>query len=154
MTGQADAAGKVFELAMESFRKTAEISLSAQKEFYQQWQRNWPSSVQPQGSWLDQVRQFQRSWANTVVDLVRRHRDALDRQYQAGIDALGEAFSVADTSDPEELRKRAEQLCRKNLDCLKEISEAQIREFQNATTQWVELFTQGTSPEKSTPVDQ
>jgi len=151
MTVQADAASKVFEQAMESFRKTAEITLSAQKELYEQWQRNWPSSVQPQGSWLDQVRQFQRSWTGTVVDLVRKQRDTLDRQHQAGIDALEEAFSVADTSDPEELRKRAEQLCRKNLDCLKEISEAQIREFQSATTQWVELFTKGTPPAESTP---
>lgn len=151
MTVQADAGSKVFEQAMESFRKTAEITLSAQKELYQQWQRNWPASVQPQASWLDQVRQFQRSWANTVVDLVRKQRDTLDRQYQAGVDALEEAFSVADTSDPEELRKRAEQLCRKNLDCLKETSEAQIREFQNATTHWVELFTKGMSPEESAP---
>ena len=151
MTVQADAGSKVFEQAMESFRKTAEITLSAQKELYQQWQRNCPASVQPQASWLDQVRQFQRSWANTVVDLVRKQRDTLDRQYQAGVDALEEAFSVADTSDPEELRKRAEQLCRKNLDCLKETSEAQIREFQNATTHWVELFTKGMSPEESAP---
>lgn len=149
MSGQADAANKVFEQVMESFRKTAEITLSAQKEFYKQWQGSWPGIADPQTAWLDQLREFQRNWSNTVVELATKHREFLDRQYQAGIDALEEAFKMSESANPEDFRKRAEKLCRKNLDCLKEISEAQIQEFQNATTQWVELFTKGLSSGKS-----
>ena len=149
MSGQTDAASKVFEQVIESFRKTAETTLQAQKELYQQWQSSWPGIAQPETPWLNQLRQFQRSWANTVVDLARKHRDALDRQYQAGIKMLEEAFGVAESGDPDEFRKRAEELCRKNLDSLREISKAQIDEFQNATTQWVELLTKGVSSESS-----
>jgi hypothetical protein len=146
MTGQSDVATKVFEQVMDNFRKTAEATMSAQKDLYEQWQSNWPGLAQPQVPWLDQVREFQRSWSSTVVELVRKHRETLDQQYQAGIEAIEEAFSVSESGDPEEFRKRVEQLCRKNLDCLKEISEAQIKEFQNATTKWVEFLTQGVSP--------
>jgi hypothetical protein len=103
--------------------------------------------AQPQAPWLDQIRQFQQTWAETVVDLVSKHREALDQQYQLGIEAIQEAFSAAGSNDVDEFRKRAETLCRKNLDSLKEISEAQIKEFQNATTKWIELFTKGTSSE-------
>lgn len=149
MNAQAEAASKVFEQAIDSFRKTAETSLSAQKELFQLWQNNWPGIGQSQTPWLDQVRQFQRSLSDTVPDLAGRHRDTLDRQYQAGIDALKEAFSVMESNDPEAFRKRAEELCRKNLDCLKEIAEAQIREFQDATTKWVELLTKGVSSDSS-----
>lgn len=153
MNAQTEAASKVFEPVIESFRKTAETSLAAQRELYQLWQNNWPGIGQSQTPWLDQLRQFQRSWSDTVLDLTRKHRDTLDRQYQAGIDALEEAFSVSESSDLETFRKRAEELCRKNLDCLKEVSEAQIREFQNATTKWVDMLTKGVSSEKSSSED-
>ena len=143
MNSQADAAGKVFEQVMDSFRKTAETSLSAQKELFQLWQNNWPGASQAQTPWLDQIRDFQHQWSETVLDLARKHRETLDQQYKAGLDALEEAFSAAESKDPETFRKRAEELCRKNLDCLKEMSEAQIREFQTATTKWVELLTKG-----------
>ena len=149
MNAQTDATGKVFEQLIESFRKTAEAALSAQKELYQQWQSSWPGIVQPQTPWLEQFRQSQQTWSNTVLDLVRKHRETLDQQYKAGIEALEGGFSTIQASDPEEFRKRAEELCRKNLDCLKEISEAQISEFQNAMTKWVELFAKGASSETS-----
>lgn len=153
MSGQTDAVTKVFEEVIESFRKTAETTLQAQREFYRQWQSNWPSVAQPQTPWLEQLREFQRSWANTVVELVRKHREALDRQHQLGIEVLEEAFSVAGTDDPEEFRKRAEALCRRNLDALKEISEAQIQELQSATLQWVEFLTKGVSSGSSSSAE-
>jgi hypothetical protein len=147
MTNQTHAASKVFEQVVETFRKTAEATLAAQKELYQQWQSSWSGVVKPQAPWLDQFRQFQRNWSDAVIDLARKHRDTVNRQYQAGIDALEEAFSVSQTEDPEEFRKRAEELCRKNLDCLKEISEAQIDEFQNATKKWADLLAKSASSE-------
>jgi hypothetical protein len=153
MTGQTDAVNKVFEQVMESFRKTAETTLEAQREFYRQWQSSWPGVAQPHTPWLEQLRQFQRQWAETVVELVRKHREALERQHQIGIEALEQAFSVADTDDPEEFRKRAEALCRQNLDSLKEISEAQIQELQAATMKWVEFLTTGLSSQGSSSTE-
>ena len=144
---------KVFDQVIESFRKTAETALQAQKDFYQQWQNTWPDMAQPQPPWLEQILKFQRTWADTVVELAHKHRQALDRQHQIGIEALEQAFRVAGSDDPEEFRKRAEALCRSNLDALKEISEAQIREFQNATTKWFEFFTNTASQKDSEPAE-
>ena len=39
MSSQAEPAGKIFEQVTEGFRKTAEATLSAQKELYEQWQK-------------------------------------------------------------------------------------------------------------------
>jgi hypothetical protein len=89
------------------------------------------------------VQKFQKNWSTTVVDLVAKHRDVIDEQYQAGVDALKDAFSVAEASNPEEFRKRAEELCRKSLDYYKTVAEAQVKEFQDATTKWMDMLTKG-----------
>ncbi len=71
----------------------------------------------------------------------RKHRDTLDRQYQAGLESLEEALRVAEASNPEDFRARTEQLVRKTLDCMREISETQMTEFQEAVNKWSELAT-------------
>jgi hypothetical protein len=144
-----DAANRVFEQAVDAFRKTADATLSAQKEFFQQWQNSWTGSVQPQTVWLEPLRQMHEAWSNTTLELLRRHRETLDQQYKAGIDAIEEAFRVSEAEDPEEFRQRAEQLCRKNLDCLKEISEAQLSEFQDTWSKWGEILTKSAASEAS-----
>lgn len=151
MTASTDSANQVFEQVVDTFRKTAEATLSAQKDLFQQWQSTWAGSVQPQLPWLQQFRDFQKTWSDTTLELLRKHRDSLDQQYQAGIDALEEAFRVSEAEDPEEFRKRAEQLCRRNLDSLKEVSEAQMSELQDATAKWIEMFTKTASSGKSQP---
>jgi hypothetical protein len=151
MTAPTDAANKVFEQAVDAFRKTADATLKAQKDFYQQWQNSFSGTIQPQTFWLEPFRQFQQTWSSTTLELLRKHRESLDQQYQAGIDAIEEAFRVSEADDPEEFRRRAEQLCRKNLDCLKEISEAQLSEFQEATAKWVDMLTKAQSSGNSQP---
>ena len=154
MTAPTDTASRVFEQAVDAFRKTADATLSAQKDLFQQWQSSWSGSVQPQTAWLEPFRQFQQTWSNTTLELLRKHRESLDKQYQAGIDAIEEAFRVSEAEDPEEFRKRAEQLCRKNLDCLKEISEAQMSEFQDASAKWAEMFTKPAASAEDSGTDE
>jgi hypothetical protein len=95
----------------------------------------------PQSIWIDQVRDFQKRWSSTISDLTRKHRDVVNRQYQAAIESLDEALRVAESKDPEEYRERVEQLCRKTLDCMRDVSESQLREFQEAVSKWTELLT-------------
>jgi hypothetical protein len=83
--------------------------------------------------------EFQRQWSNTVSDLAHQHRNTLDRQYQAGLEALDEALRVGEASHPEEYRKRTEAFCRKALECMREASEAQIKEYQQAMSRLGEL---------------
>ena len=46
---------------------------------------------------------------------------------------------------PEEYRRRFEQLCRKTLECMRESTETQLKEFQDVVTKWTELVTQATT---------
>jgi len=143
MSTQSESVTGAFEQVFENVRKAAETGLKVQKELYQLWAKSWPGPLPPQSPWRDQVQKFQKNWSTTVVDLVAKHRDVIDEQYQAGVDALKDAFSVAEASNPEEFRKRAEELCRKSLDYYKTVAEAQVKEFQDATTKWMDMLTKG-----------
>lgn len=131
----------MFEEALENVRKATEANLKMQQDFLQQWTGLWPGLPSPQTVWLDKVKDFQKQWSHTVSDLARRHRQELDRQYQALQESLEEALRTAESSNPVEFRIRSEQLCRKTLDCMREVSEAQLREFHDAMKKWTELVT-------------
>jgi uncharacterized protein YwqG len=138
--------GSPFEQAMENFRKTAEVGLGMQQEMMRQWSTSWPgagmgmSMATPQTAWLEKMREFQKQWSQTVSDLMRKHREVLDNQYRSAIESLEEAFRVGQARDPEQFRQRTEELCRRSLECLRETSEAQMKEFQEATAKWMEML--------------
>jgi len=135
----------VYEEVFENMRKAGEANLKMQQELLHRWTALWPGFPSPQSMWLDKVRDFQRQWASAISDLARKHRDTFDRQYQAALESLEEALRLGESSNPEEFRKRTEQLCRKTLDCLREVSEAQMKEFQDAISKWSELVTKTAS---------
>ena len=136
-----DTSTHVYEEVLDNMKKAAEANLKMQQDVFQQWTKMWPGFPSPQTMWIDKMRDFQRQWANTISDLARKHRDTFDRQYQAALESLEEALRLGETSNPEEFRKRTEQLCRKALDCIREVSEAQMNEFQDAMNKWSELAT-------------
>lgn len=135
----------IFEDVLKNVRKAAESNLKMQQEVFRQWGALWPGLPTPQAAWMDKIRDFQHQWVVTVSDLARKHRDVLDQQYQAALESLEEALRVTESSNPQELRDRTEQLCRKTLDCVREISEVQMKEFQDAVKKWSELATKATT---------
>ncbi len=135
----------VYQQVFDNLQKASEANLKMQQEMFRQWTSMWPGMPSPQSMWLDKMRDFQRQWGNTMSDLARQHRDTLDRQYQAALESLEEALRVSESTNPEELRKRTEQLCRKTMEFMREASEAQMKEFQGAMTKWSELVTKAGS---------
>ena len=134
----------VYEQVLENMRKATESSLKMQQDALQQWTALWPGfpglpSVQ--SVWTDKMLEFQRQWSNTVSDLAHKHRNTVDRQYQAALESLDEALRVGESSTPEEYRKRTDQFCRKALDYMREASEAQMKEYQEAMNKLSELVT-------------
>jgi hypothetical protein len=144
MSSATETGSRVLEDVFQNIRKAAEANLKMQQEVFQQWSQLWPVST-PQSALVDKLRDFQKQWANTVSDLARKHRETMERQYQAAIESLDAALRVTESTNPEEYRKRSEQLCRKTLDCLREVSETQLREFQDTVTKWTELATKATN---------
>jgi hypothetical protein len=131
----------MFEDVFQNIRKAAEANLKLQQEAMQQWTGLWPGMPTSQPAWVDKVQKFQKQWTETVSELVTKHREVLDQQYQAAVESLDAAFKVSEASTPEEFRRRSEQFCRKAVDCLKEITESQVKEFQDSAAKWTQLVT-------------
>jgi hypothetical protein len=131
----------VFEETFKNVQKATEANLKFQQEMLRQWANLWPGLPTPQTVWANKLRDFQREWTKTVSSLAHRHQQTIDKQYQAAVESLDESLRFAEAKDPEEFRKRSEQLCRKTLDCIREISEAQVKEFQEVMNKWLELVT-------------
>ncbi|MEZ6070775.1 MAG: hypothetical protein R3C10_11005 [Pirellulales bacterium] len=136
----AEASSKVLEQVFHNIRQATDANLKLQQEVVRQWSALLPISV-PQSAWTETVRKFQSEWAATVSELAHKHREVIDQQFKAAIESLDAALKVSESTTPEEYRRRAEKLCRKTIDCMREFSEAQIREFQEAVTKWTEVAT-------------
>jgi len=132
---------QMFEDVFQNIRKAAEANLKLQQEAFQQWTNLWPGAPTSQPAWVDKVQKFHKQWCDTVSEMATKHREVLDQRYQASVESLDAALKVTESTNPEELRRRSEQFCRKTVDCLKEISESQMREFQDSTAKWTKLIT-------------
>ena len=131
----------VFDQVLENMKQAAEAGLKMQQDAIQQWTALWPAVPTPQSMWTDKMREFQKQWGTALSELAHRHRNTLDQQYQATIDSFEQALQVGESTDPEEFRKRTEQFFRKSIDCMREASEAQMKEYQEAMGQLSELMT-------------
>jgi hypothetical protein len=133
------AGNAVLEEAFQNVRKAAETTLKLQQEVLSQFSNLWPVFPVPHSAMVTQMKQFRSKWVETVSGLARKHRDVMDRQYNAAMESLDAALAVTDAGTTEELRRRTEQLCRKTLDCVREVAETQVQELQNAVTKWTDL---------------
>jgi hypothetical protein len=50
---------------------------------------------------------------------------------------------VGEAKDPAEYMRRAEELCKHSLDCIKAVTEDQMRGFQAASEKWLEVLSKG-----------
>jgi hypothetical protein len=132
--------GALFEEAFQNIRRAAEANLNMQQELFSQWSALWPGIPAPQSAWIKQVQRFRSKWVEAVSELARKHREFIDRQYNAAMESLDAALCVTEASTPEEYRRRSEQLCRKSLDCVREVAETQVEEFQDAVTKWTDFL--------------
>jgi hypothetical protein len=132
--------GALFEEVFQNIRKAAESNLNMQQELLSQWSALWPGMPTPQSAWINQVQKLRSKWVEAVSTLARKHRDVIDRQYNAAIESLDAALCMSEASTPEEFRRRSEQLCRKSLDCVREVAESQVEEFQDAMTKWTDVL--------------
>lgn len=143
MAATQEAATKAFDEVFQSIRKATEANMKLQQEALRQWTNFWTGAAKtpvpaPQ---LDQIREFQKQWTTAVSELAHKHREVLDKQYDAAISSLDDALKITDAKTPEEFRQRTEQFYRKTIECLREMSEAQISEFQEMVTKWGEIAT-------------
>src|SRR6476620_5359345 len=92
MATETETVQSVFEQVFDNLRKTAESNIEMQQELFRQWSSNWPGFPEPKVAWLEKVQKFQKAWAKTVKELLSKHREVMDEQFDHGVDSLDEAF--------------------------------------------------------------
>jgi exonuclease VII large subunit len=145
MATQTESAKNLFDEAFENLRKTAESNLEMQQEMFRQWSANWPGFPKPQEAWLQKAHKFQKDWAKTAKELLQKHREVLDEQYQMAVDSLEEAFTVVQSSDPQDFAERCQTFCRKSLDAVRDAGELQAKEMQESLNKWIGLAVKSAS---------
>jgi hypothetical protein len=129
----------MFDQVFDNVRKATETSLQMQQDLFRQWTGCWPGFAKPQVPWPEQVQKFQKEWPQMMTEMMGKYRESIERQYKAGLKSLEEAFHVSEAKDPEELRKKTQELWRKTFECLHELAEAQVRDFEMAVEKWAEF---------------
>ena len=138
MTTATESATNLFEATFNNLRQAAGSAVQLQQEMYKEWARLWPGLAQSPVDWNGNLQKSRKEWAATITGAMRKHLELVNQQYRAGIEALEAAFQAAAAKDPEEFRERCEALCRQALNLVKETSETQMRQFQEAMTKWIE----------------
>ena len=134
----------MFAQLLESFRKVSESSLNAGQEILKQWvQHAQPQSVgsaSTPGEWNEA---YQTRWAESASEALNKYRELFDATYKSGIELIERAFRVGEARSLGENRRLVEELWRRLSDTYKSQTEAQFREFQNATASWLAMARSG-----------
>ena len=146
----------MFDMILENYRKATESTMKLQQDVLRNWTMQWPQmfgsqafglpfmggpasgSAMPGAAWLEQFSAAQKKWADTVTEMLNKHRESLDAQYKAGIRTIEEAFKVGEAKDPQQFRRLTEELWKQSFECLKTVAESQVRDVQSAMQKFYE----------------
>jgi Rad3-related DNA helicase len=122
----------MFDQLVDGVREASESSLHLQQEMFRHWTRlllsATPGSVGLPGDLNN--RGAQKRWLELGLEMLNRHREALDTTYRSGIQLIEQTFQVTDAKSGDDYRKVVEELWRKLFDLQKQQAESQFRDFQ------------------------
>ena len=123
----------MFDQLIDGVRKASESSLQMQQEMFKHWTRlfSGPMHEAAQGAQADWGRGSQKRWMELGVEMLNRHREAIDAIYKSGIQIIEQTFHVAEAKSADDYRRMVEDLWRKLFELQKEQSESQFRDFQS-----------------------
>jgi hypothetical protein len=131
----------MFDQLVDGVRKAAESSMQLQQEMFRQWTRVGvsaaPGDLGAAGDWN---RSAQRRWLELALEVLNKHRAAIDSTYKAGIQIIEQTFHLAEATSVDDSRKQAEDLWRKVFEAQKERAESQLRDFQTLFDKSAGLF--------------
>ncbi|HVU51546.1 MAG TPA: hypothetical protein VHL80_12715 [Polyangia bacterium] len=101
-----------------------------QQEAFRQWTRLWLSAAPGSTGVGDLNRATQKRWLELGLELLDKHRAALDSTYRSGIQLIEQTFQITDAKSGDDYRKLVEDLWRKLFDLQKQQAESQFRDLQ------------------------
>jgi hypothetical protein len=131
----------MFEQVFENLRTATATTVRMQQELFNRWLNLWPglAAAGPEAS--GQLAAAQKQWQEVTGEMLKKQREMLEKQFAAGLKNIEAVFNLAQTKNPEELRERTVELWQKSVNCIREMYETQVRDFQGAVTKWTELLT-------------
>jgi exonuclease VII large subunit len=130
----------MFEQVFQNLRMATESGLRMQQEMFQKWVGQWPGVPATPSAAADKAVKAQKAWAEFVADLVKKQRETLEGQFSAGLKNIEEAFHLTKAQQPEELRAKTVELWQKSFECMRNLYEVQMRDFQAAVAKFMELM--------------
>jgi hypothetical protein len=136
----------MFEPVFENLRKATEVGIQMQQDLFKKWVSLWPGmpgmpTVPAVGT--EPFIKSQKKWVEFAGDMVKKQRETLEMYFSIGLRNIEEAFHLADTKNPEELRAKTIELWQKSFECIRQLYDAQVRDFQAAAAKWTELVMKG-----------
>jgi hypothetical protein len=133
----------MFGQLLENIGKVTGATVTIQQDIFKKWFTMWPAmpGLPTDPASAEQMEKFQKRWAATVSELLRRHRDFTETQFKAGMENIERAFQIGEAKTAEEIRARTIELWQKWFESMRQTTEGQIRETQVATQKWFELLT-------------
>jgi hypothetical protein len=130
----------MFDQLFENFRKASESSLQMQQDIFkhltQQWVAGAPNAAGASTEW---TRAQQKRSLEMALELLNKHREALDSAYRSGIAVVEQTFRLSEAKSQEDYRRMVEDLWRKLFETVRDQSETQFKEFQRWSEKTVEM---------------
>jgi hypothetical protein len=120
----------MFDQLIDGVRKASESSLQMQQEMFKQWTKLFSGAAAEAQAPADFGRGSQKRWLELSLEMLNRHREAVDGIYRSGIQMIEQTFQVSEAKSPDDYRRMVEDLWRKLFDLQKQQSESQFRDFQ------------------------
>jgi hypothetical protein len=120
----------MFDQLIDGVRKASESSLQMQQEMFKQWARLFSGPTQDAGAQVEWGRGASKRWVELGIEMLNRHREALDTMYKSGIQLIEQTFHVSEAKSADDYRRMMDELWRKLFDLQKQQSESQMRDFQ------------------------
>jgi len=120
----------MFDQLIDGVRKASESSLQMQQEIFKQWTRLFAAPVHDAGAQAEWGRASQKRWVELGVEMLNRHREALDAAYRSGIQLIEQSYNLTEAKSADDYRRNVDELWRKLFDLQKQQSETQLRDFQ------------------------
>jgi hypothetical protein len=132
----------MLDQVFDTYRKAWESSMQMQQDYFKQWTQQWPTlPLNAAGVSAEWAQTSQKRWKEFTTDALKRSRETFDSLSKAGVRSVEDAFHLAEAKSPEEFRGMIEELWKKNFDCIKELFETQMREFQKAAENGFQMLT-------------
>jgi hypothetical protein len=131
----------MFDQVCESLRQVTEANARMQQDVFTKWVGMWGAPPTFPSAWGEQVQQIQKKWGEFITEAIKRHRETIETQFRAGMENIEMAFKVGEAKNVEDMRAMTIELWQKCFNSIRQISEAQVRDYQVMMEKWVELVT-------------